>query len=74
MPRTDINLPLERWHACREAAQRQSEVAGGQAAVVGPCEPLQHELPAMEERILLMGYATTRAQPEGVATILRQPG
>jgi hypothetical protein len=72
MPRLDINLPLERWCACQEAAQQRSELAGGQAAAVSPREPLQHEPLATGERILMMDYATTGAQPEGVAPILHR--
>jgi hypothetical protein len=59
------NLPLEQRHACQEAAQRQSEPAGGQAATTAsPSEPLQHK-PPTEERILMMDYAATRARSEG---------
>jgi hypothetical protein len=62
-PRSDANLPLERWRACSEVAQRQSELAGGQAmTVAGPCEALQHE-PTAEERILMMDYAAPELDP-----------
>jgi hypothetical protein len=58
-PRSDTNLSFERQRACREAAQRWSELAGGQAAAVAsPREPPQHE-PSVEERILMMDYTTT---------------
>jgi hypothetical protein len=39
-------------------------------AVAYPCEPPQHE-PLVEERILMMDYATTQAQSEGVISTLR---
>jgi hypothetical protein len=71
-PRSNVNLTLERRCACWEAAQRSSELAGGQAAAINPHEPLQHEPLATAERILMMDYATTKAQPEGVTPILRR--
>jgi hypothetical protein len=55
MPWSDTDLPFERRRACREAAQRQSELASGQAAVA----TRPHEPPFEEERILMMHYITT---------------
>jgi hypothetical protein len=65
-PRSDANLSLEQRHACREAAQQWSNLAGGQAAMATDgCEALQHK-PSAEERILMMDYIATRAQFKGV--------
>jgi hypothetical protein len=61
----DDNLLLEQRCACREVIQRWSKLASGQAATVAsPSEPLQHEPPA-KKRILIIGYAATRARSEG---------
>jgi hypothetical protein len=68
--RSDNNLPLVRWRACREATQQWSKLAGGIAVLAaGPSQPLQHK-PPTEERILMMDYAATRARSKGA---LRPP-
>jgi hypothetical protein len=65
MPWPDDNLPLERWRACREAAQRRIKPVGGQAVMeAGPSEPLQHE-PPTKERILMMDYTASQARSLG---------
>jgi hypothetical protein len=65
-PWSDTNLPLERWRTCQEVAQRWSKLAGGQAvAMTCPRRPPQHE-PLADERVLVMGCATTQARSEGV--------
>jgi hypothetical protein len=59
MPWLDDNLLLDRWSACREAAQRQIKLAGRQAVTAAsPCEQLQHE-PPTEEWILTVDYTAT---------------
>jgi hypothetical protein len=68
--RSDNNLPLVRWRACRKATQQWSKLAGGIAVMAaGPSQPLQHK-PPTEERILMMDYAATRARSKGA---LRPP-
>jgi hypothetical protein len=61
-PQLDTDLPLERWRACREDAQWQSELADRkEAATTYPREPPRHEPPVEEERILMMDYTATQA-------------
>jgi hypothetical protein len=66
---SDTDLPLKRYCTCWEAAHRWNKLAIGQGVVAAcPREPLQHE-PLVEERILVMNYATTQAQPKGVSSM-----
>jgi hypothetical protein len=61
MPRSDNNLPLERWRTCWEASQRQIELASGHATMKdNPCKPLQC-MHLAEERILMIDCAATKA-------------